>query len=78
MEKDMKFTTAGEMEQDHRWVLSSHGKQKHVAVWVVEKYGERDDYLDNTTVQRWIAASEHVLADPGSEERSSLYVGPGE
>lgn len=78
MEKDMKFTTAGEWAEDLRWVLGPHGKQKHMAEWVVEKYDGRDDYESSETVQRWIAASKQVLADSESEERSSLFMEPGE
>jgi len=73
MEKDMKFTTAGEWAEDFRWVLSPHGRQKHTAEYIIEKYAERDDYLDNTTVQRLVTASKQVLADEESEEKSSLY-----
>ena len=78
MEKDMKFTTAGEWVEDFRWCLSAHGKQKHTARWVFENYDGRDDYLDNKSVQIWLAASQQVLADDSSEERSSLYMESGE
>ena len=78
MEKDMKFTTAGEWAEDLRWALSPHGNQKHMAQWVVDKYDGRDDYESNETVQRWVAASKQVLSDTESEERSALYVELGE
>ena len=76
MEKDMKFTTAGEWAEDCRWVLGPHGNQKHTAQWVVDNYDGRDDYESNETVQKWIAASKQVLSDSESEERSTLFVGP--
>lgn len=74
MNQDMKFTTAGEMCEDYTWVLGPHGKQKHVAEWVLEKYEGRSDYDDNDTVQRWLFASKQILANDESKERSSLCV----
>lgn len=53
-------------------ILSPHGKQKHVARWVVERYDGKDEYKNNPHVQRWIAASKEVLVDPNAKERQHL------
>lgn len=75
MNQDMKFTTAGEMCEDLTWVLGPHGKQKHVAEWVVDKYDGNDFYDDNDLVQKWVAASKQILSDQNTKERNSLYKG---
>jgi hypothetical protein len=69
---DMKFTTAGEYMEDHTWVLSPHGKQKHVAQWVVDNYEDRTDYVDNHTLHKWVMASKQILQDPDAVEQDHL------
>lgn len=64
--------------EDHTWMLSPHGKQKHMAQWVVDNYDGRPDYENHKLVQQWISASKQILQDPTTEERSSLYVESGE
>lgn len=59
--KDMKFCTAGEYAEDLLWVLPPHGRSEQMAQWVIDNYGERDDYESNATVQAWVRASQQVL-----------------
>lgn len=70
---DMKFTTAGEYMEDHTWILIPHGKQKHVAQWVVDNYEDRVDYEDNLIVQKWITSSKQILQNPNAVEKSDLF-----
>lgn len=70
---DMKFTTAGEYMEDHTWVLSPHGKQKHVAQWVVDSYDGRTDYDSNVTLHKWLIASKQVLQDSTAVESACLF-----
>lgn len=75
---DLKFTTAGEYMEDHRWMLSPHGRDKQTAKWVVDNYDGNPYYEDDALVQRWVAASKQVLEDPTAPEGGSLYVGSEE
>ena len=63
---DMKFTTAEEYLKET--ILSPHGRTKLAARWVVETYGNRTDYPNNGTFDRWVEESQRVLNDPLSLE----------
>ena len=43
--------------------LSYHGKTTQACMWVIENYGDREDYKDNASVQQWVKDSWDFLKE---------------
>lgn len=51
--------------------LVYHGRSKSTAKWVIDTYGNREDYKNHQSIQEWLEASREVLSQPDEDITSN-------